>query len=90
VHYVYLLVRAHSRSRRYIGVTTDLKRRLTEPNSGKSLLRAQFKPWRLVTFVAFSDEQKAAEFGCYMKSGYGRAFADRRLGYRFPRSGQPP
>jgi len=27
VHYVYLLVSARSRSRRYVGVTTDLKQR---------------------------------------------------------------
>jgi putative endonuclease len=40
---------------------------------------AQFKPWRLVTYVAFSDEQKAAEFERYLKSGSGHAFANRRL-----------
>ena len=79
VHYVYLLVSARSRSRRYVGVTTDLKQRLAEHNSGKSPHTAQFKPWRLVTYVAFSDEQQAAEFERYLKSGSGHAFANRRL-----------
>jgi len=79
VHYVYLLVSARSRSRRYVGVTTDLKQRLAEHNSGKSPHTAQFKPWRLVTYVAFSDEQQAAEFERYLKSDSGHAFANRRL-----------
>jgi len=61
------------------GLTTDLKQRLAEHNSGKSPHTAQFEPWRLVTYVAFSDEQKAAEFERYLKSGSGHAFANRRL-----------
>jgi predicted GIY-YIG superfamily endonuclease len=41
VHYVYLLVSAHGRSWRYVGVTTDLNQRLAEYNSGKSVQAAQ-------------------------------------------------
>ena len=61
MHYVYLLISAGNINRRYIGITTDLKRRLAEHNSGKSPHTAQFKPWHLVTYVAFSNEPTATE-----------------------------
>jgi predicted GIY-YIG superfamily endonuclease len=77
VHYVYLLASARSIDRRYIGVTTDLRRRLAEHNSGKSPHTAKFVPLRLVTYVAFSGEQRAADFERYLKSGSGHAFAKR-------------
>jgi putative endonuclease len=56
-----------------------LKRRLIEHNSGKSPHTSKFAPWRLVTYVAFSDESKAASFERYLKSGSGHAFAGKRL-----------
>jgi putative endonuclease len=79
VHYVYLLASARSIDRRYLGVTTDLRRRLAEHNSGKSPHTAKFVPWRLVAYVAFSGEQRAADFERYLKSGSGHAFAKRHL-----------
>jgi len=33
----------------------------------------------LVTYVAFSDEQKAVAFERYLKTASGRAFAKKRL-----------
>jgi hypothetical protein len=39
----------------------------------------QICPWRLKTYLAFSDEKRALEFGKYLKSGSGRAFAKKRL-----------
>jgi len=40
---------------------------------------AKFKPWRLVTYVAFSDKAKAVAFERYLKTASGRAFAKKRL-----------
>jgi putative endonuclease len=40
---------------------------------------ARNAPWRLVTYVAFSDEQKAESFERYLKSGSGHAFVRKRL-----------
>jgi hypothetical protein len=39
----------------------------------------KYRPWRLITYVAFSDAAKAAAFERYMKSSSGRAFARKRL-----------
>ena len=62
-----------------VGITTDLKRRLYEHNAGKSYHTSKFRPWRLVTYVAFSDRAKAESFERYLKSGSGHAFANKRL-----------
>jgi predicted GIY-YIG superfamily endonuclease len=79
VYYVYLIQSATSPSRRYVGLTSDLRRRLDEHNSGKSAHTAKFKQWRLITYLAFSSRAKAESFERYLKSGSGHAFANRRL-----------
>lgn len=79
MHYVYLLESGSTERQRYVGITTDLKRRFAEHNAGKSLHSSKYKPWRLATYVAFSDELKAASFEKYLKSGSGHAFAKRHL-----------
>jgi len=77
--YVYLLEDSRTEQHRYVGVTSDLKRRFAEHNTGKSPHKAKFGPWRIVTYVAFSHESKAAEFERYLKSGSGHAFANRHF-----------
>lgn len=77
--YVYLLESSADRSRRYVGYTSNLKQRLSEHNAGKSFHTSRYKPWRLVTYIAFSDETQALSFERYLKSGSGHAFASRRL-----------
>jgi putative endonuclease len=79
MHYVYLLQSEAFPSQRYVGLTSDLRRRLAEHNAGKSPHTSKYVPWRLVTYVAFSNEQKAEVFERYLKSGSGHAFASRRL-----------
>jgi len=45
----------------------------------KSPHTSKYAPWKLITYVAFSDEQKAETFERYLKSGSGHAFAKKRL-----------
>jgi predicted GIY-YIG superfamily endonuclease len=79
VTYVYLIESLSHLGERYVGSTSDLKKRLAEHNAGKSLHTAKFKPWRLVSYLAFSNPAKAAAFERYIKSGSGHAFAAKRL-----------
>ena len=79
LHYVYLLVSLGVSSERYIGVTSDLRARLVEHNSGKSPHTSKYRPWKLVTYVAFSEREQAESFETYLKSGSGHAFARKRL-----------
>lgn len=79
VHYVYLLQSEADREQRYVGLTSDLRKRLADHNAGKSFHTSKYPPWRLVTYVAFSDRRKAETFERYLKSGSGHAFARKRL-----------
>ncbi len=77
--YVYLLQSINFPERNYIGLTDDLRKRLDAHNAGQSPHTSKFKPWRIVTYIAFSDASKALEFERYLKSGSGQAFANKRL-----------
>jgi predicted GIY-YIG superfamily endonuclease len=79
MHYVYLLRSEAFQDQRYIGVTGDLEERLADHNSGHSLHTRKYKPWQLVTYVAFSVRPRAEAFERYLKSGSGHAFARKRL-----------
>jgi len=79
MYYVYLLQSESCTGQRYVGVTANLKQRLIDHNAGKSLHTSKYIPWTLVTYIAFSDKQKAETFERYLKSGSGHAFAKKRL-----------
>jgi putative endonuclease len=64
MNYVYLLESESVVGERYVGVTRHT---------------SKFAPWRLVTYIAFSDKRKAELFERYLKSGSGHAFANKRL-----------
>jgi len=55
----------------YIGITDDLRARLAKHNAGEVPHTSKYRPWRLKTYVAFSDEARAIASG--------RAFAKKRL-----------
>jgi len=63
----------------YTGITDDLRARLAAHNAGEVTHTSKYKPWRLKTYVAFSDEAQAITFEKYLKSASGRAFAKKRL-----------
>jgi len=79
MHFVYLLKSAISPARKYVGITDDLQRRLLEHNDGRSIHTNKFKPWKLMTYIAFDNLSKAQTFERYLKSHSGRAFAKRHL-----------
>jgi predicted GIY-YIG superfamily endonuclease len=63
----------------YSGMTDDLKMRIKIHNAGEVPHTAKFLPWRIKTYIAFSDEDYAVAFERYLKTGSGRAFAKQRL-----------
>jgi predicted GIY-YIG superfamily endonuclease len=77
--YVYLLESIDFPNQSYVGLADDLRARLGAHNAGQSAHTSKFKPWRLVTYIAFSDPAKAVAFERYLKSPSGRAFAKKRL-----------
>ena len=79
MHYVYLIKSISHPDQTYIGITSNLKARLKVHNEGGSPHTSKYKPWMLVTYLAFSNESKAVEFENYLQSGSGHAFANKRL-----------
>ena len=77
--YVYLIVSESNPKQRYIGLTDDLRQRIHDHNAGRSLHTSKFCPWKLVTYLAFSERETAVAFERYLKSGSGNAFANKRL-----------
>lgn len=63
----------------YVGLTDDLRTRLKKHNAGEGPHTSKFRPWRIKTYVAFNNEERAVAFEKYLKSGSGRAFAKMRL-----------
>ena len=78
-YFVYILESVSQPDRHYTGFTEDLQDRIEHHNAGAVPSTAPFRPWRLKTFVAFTDRAQALEFERYLKSHYGRAFATKRL-----------
>ena len=77
--YVYILNSILDSDRMYVGITNDLENRLREHNAGESIHTNKYKPWKLMSYIAFDDKEKAVAFERYLKSGSGRSFAKRHL-----------
>ncbi|MBN8978781.1 MAG: GIY-YIG nuclease family protein [Rhizobiales bacterium] len=76
--YVYILESLAS-EHFYVGITDDPRARLAKHNAGEVTHTAKYRPWRIKTYIAFSDERQAFAFERYLKSASGRAFAKTRL-----------
>lgn len=76
--YVYILESLDS-DHFYVGIADNLRTRLVKHNAGEVTHTSKYRPWRIKTYIAFSDEKQAFAFERYLKSGSGRAFAKKRL-----------
>ena len=79
MYYVYHLQSENNPDKYYVGLTTDIERRLSEHNAGKSIHTNKSLPWKAVSYTAFIDKSKAEKFEAYLKTSSGRAFAKKRL-----------
>ena len=77
--YVYLIQSINYPEQRYVGHTSDLKKRINDHNSGFSFHTNKYKPWKIKNCFAFDDEQKAEKFESYLKSKSGREFIKRHF-----------
>ena len=77
--YVYILQSEIDADRFYTGCTSDLRDRLRRHNAGEVRHTVKWKRWRIKTYIALSDADRAKELEHYLKSASGRAFAKKRL-----------
>ncbi len=67
MYYVYIL-RSDKDGSRYVGTTSDLKRRLKEHNSGNAAYSSTRAPLSLVWYSAFSEKERAYVFEKYLET----------------------
>ncbi len=70
-YYTYILQSLKNKSF-YIGYTSDLKKRFSEHNCGKSQATKPYRPYKLIFYEAFLDKSDAKNREEYLKGGYGR------------------
>lgn len=78
MYYVYILKSEKDESR-YVGVTEDLKRRLSEHNNGGSRYSSTKRPYKIIWCSMFTNKTKAHQFEKYLKSSSGYAFTKKHL-----------
>jgi len=79
MYYVYILRSNEYPKQIYVGLTNNIRKRLKEHNDGLSKYTSKFKPWRVITYIAFSNRSLALQFEKYLKIGSGNAFMKKRL-----------
>ncbi|MFA5386312.1 MAG: GIY-YIG nuclease family protein [Candidatus Paceibacterota bacterium] len=71
MYYVYLL-KSCKNDKLYKGLTNDLKRRMIEHNTGKSVYTKNNGPWKLIYYEAFLSKKDARREELFLKSGKGK------------------
>ena len=79
MYYVYIIQSINHHDQTYVGCTEELKKRLSNHNSGPTPHTAKFMPWELVAYIAFEDKTKAYDFEAFLKLGSGREFKKHRF-----------
>jgi putative endonuclease len=85
--WVYVIV-SETTSRRYVGQTDNLDRRVAEHNCKDHNPRKHTSrnagPWRLVHREAFDTRSEAVRRERWLKTGIGRAWLDKNIGRASP------
>ena len=63
----------------YTGCTNSIPQRLKRHANGEVLYTSKRLPVELITYIVFNDKYKAYHFEKYLKSGSGKAFANKRF-----------
>lgn len=79
MNYVYLLQSIDYPDQFCTGLSNDVESRLASHNAGQSSHTSKYKPWRLLSYHYFDRPETASAFERCLKSGSGRAFANKRL-----------
>ncbi len=79
MYYVYILKSLNFPEKIYVGYTQNIDCRLEQHNAGKSSYTDKYKPWVVHGYVAFFEENKAIAFEKYLKTGSGKALAQKHF-----------
>lgn len=72
--FVVYAIKSFKREYIYVGLSSDLDRRLAEHNGGKNKTTKPYRPFRLIYSEEFDTRLKARIREKYLKSGSGKEF----------------
>jgi putative endonuclease len=78
MYFVYVL-RSISSGRLYKGFCSDLKKRLSEHNSGKTTSTKPFIPWVIAYYEEFISIEEAISREKFLKTSAGRRFLKKKI-----------
>ncbi len=78
MYYVYV-IQSMKDKKLYIGYTNDLRRRFEEHNKGKVNITKNRKPFKLIYYEAFVEQQDATQREKFFKTGWGRRHLKQTL-----------
>ncbi len=81
MHYLYIL-ESEVNGRYYIGITSDVKKRLRQHNTGKTKSTKAYIPWNLMCKVQFPTRQEAARIERKLKNSKSRRVIEKYIDQR--------
>ena len=76
--YVYILESLKDK-KLYVGYTNNLRRRFEKHNSGKIDVTKYRRPFKIIYYEAYLNQQDATSREKYFKTGWGRTYLKRIL-----------
>jgi len=73
--YLYV-IKSEKINYRYVGITNNLARRLSQHNDGYNKNTRAYRPFKLVLSEKYKDYKDARKREIFLKSGVGRKFLD--------------
>ncbi|MBX2872819.1 MAG: GIY-YIG nuclease family protein [Saprospiraceae bacterium] len=73
MYYVYVL-KSQNHWRFYVGMTSNIARRLDEHNKGRTRSTKGYRPWILFFTESYPSREEARSREKYLKSGSGKEF----------------
>jgi putative endonuclease len=67
-------IKSQMDGRIYVGLTSDVSKRVNEHNSGKTKSTKGYKPWQLIYTEVLPSRLEARSREKYLKSGAGKEF----------------
>lgn len=77
-YYVYI-IQSEKNQDLYVGYTTDLKARLERHNKGFNVSTKPYRPWQLIHYEAYRNEDDAKRREKYLKTSQGSRLLKRML-----------
>ncbi|MBL7927990.1 MAG: GIY-YIG nuclease family protein [Bacteroidia bacterium] len=77
-HFVYVL-KSDKDGRLYVGMTSNLDRRLSEHINGNVFSTKGYRPWKLVFHEHFPSRDSARKREKYLKSGSGKEWLKKKF-----------